>query len=286
MIWLLNGSARIIITMFGLHSAKEHDEVHSEKELRIIMSDSLKSGEINEAEYEFVNRIFEFDNRLAREIMVPRTDMVCLHIDSTFEDNINTILKEKYTRFPVIREDKDNIIGFINTKEFFLQHYEQNSVDISQLVKPLLVVQESIFIKDLLAKMQLYMSHMALLIDEYGGTSGIVTIEDILEEIVGEIKDEFDYGEAKPVEKIDNNHYIISGNLLLEEINDLFYLEIDSDNSDTIAGWLSERDIPLKEGGQLSSSGVKFIIKEIDGYRIRRLEVIIEEPHCKTLNKE
>lgn len=276
-IWLLNGSAGLLIRFFGLHSAKDHDEVHSEEELRLIMIHSFNSGEINADELQYVNRIFEFDSRLAREIMVPRTDMVCLDIDDSIEENLDIILQQKYTRFPVIKGDNDHVLGFINTKELFIEHYKNKSnIDLRALTKPMLVVSESIFIKNLLTQMQESMSHIAVLIDEYGGTEGIVTIEDILEEIVGEIRDEFDHAETIDVVKVNEGHYKVNGNLLLEKVNDLLNLDIDSLHSDTIGGWLSEYVSALEVENNYSYKGFKFIIREMDGYRIRIVEIIKE----------
>src|SRR5690554_4573166 len=126
-IWLLNGSANKFVGLFGIHPAKEHEDPHSEEELQIILSESYMSGKINKSEYSYVSRIFAFDELHAREIMVPRTDMICLDIDNTLTDNLKIIRDEQYTRFPVIQENKDNIIGTINTKQFFLNYNDVSS---------------------------------------------------------------------------------------------------------------------------------------------------------------
>ena len=177
-IWFLNGSARVLVGIFGLKPASEHEVAHSEEELRILLSESYKSGEINKSELKYVNNIFEFDERIAKEIMVPRTEIATISVDSTFEDVLRTIKNESYTRYPVVDGDKDNIIGFINAKEFLTSHISQHhkKLDIHSFINPIIRVIETIPIHDLLVKMQKERVHIAILMDEYGGTSGLVTV--------------------------------------------------------------------------------------------------------------
>lgn len=238
-IWLLNGSANVLIRMFGLKPAKEHEEAHSEEEIQIIVSESYQSGKINKTEYGYVNRIFAFDDLLANEIMVPRTDMVCLFTNNTLEENLNIIRSEQYTRFPIASDSKDNIIGMINTKHVFLnydRHSDSHSFDFRKLVHPVLKVPEHMPVNKLLTKMQKERVHIAILVDEYGGTSGLITMEDILEEIVGEIRDEFDDDETKEIEKVDDHTFILDGKVLLSEVNELFASRLYHDSVDTIGG--------------------------------------------------
>src|SRR5690606_12929291 len=144
------------------------------------------------AEMMYVNNIFDFDERVAREIMIPRTEMVYFLKNDTFEDNLNVILDGQFTRYPVADEDKDNIIGLVNLKEIFTGHLQDKNVSIEQFIRPILHVSEATPIKQVLLKMQKERIHMAIVNDEYGGTAGLITVEDILEEIVGDIRDEFD----------------------------------------------------------------------------------------------
>lgn len=201
LIWFMNGSANMLVRLFGMKPASEHGDAHSEDEIRLILSESYESGKINKAEYGYVNRIFTFDEMLAKEIMVPRTDMVCLFTNHSLKENFEIIRKEQYTRFPVAQGSKDNIIGMINTKQLYLQYDNNPDFDFHSLIQPVLTVSEVTLNKNLLTRMQLERVHIALLLDEYGGTSGLITIEDILEEIVGEIRDEFDGDERREVEK-------------------------------------------------------------------------------------
>lgn len=272
-IWMLNGSANRFIRLFGLKPAKEHEEAHSEEELRIILSESYKSGQINQTEFGYVNRIFAFDDLLAREIMVPRTDMVCLYADKTLEENLRIINEEQYTRFPVIMENKDNIVGMVNTKQFFLHYNQDRDIDFSNLIHPILSVSDTTPIKTLLKKMQQQHTHIAVLMDEYGGTSGMITIEDILEEIVGEIRDEFDTEEKKEIEKMNDNHFIVDGKVPLLHINELLRINIESEDVDTIGGWLYGLNPELKKGIEWNYQNLTFIIREKDKHRIRKIEI-------------
>ncbi|MBC8079046.1 MAG: HlyC/CorC family transporter [Gorillibacterium sp.] len=143
-IWLLNGSANGIVRLFGVQPASENEEAHSEEELRIILSESFKSGMINQEEFRYVDRIFNFDNLLAREIMIPRTDMVCLYTTRTLQENLAVIKGEKYTRFPVVTDSKDNVIGMINTKQFFLEYDDNPELDFTSIIHSILTVSETI----------------------------------------------------------------------------------------------------------------------------------------------
>ncbi|MUG72031.1 hemolysin family protein [Paenibacillus validus] len=273
-IWLLNGSANALIRMVGLKPAKEHEEAHSEEEIQIIVSESYQSGKINKTEYGYVNRIFAFDDMLAREIMVPRTDMICLYTNNTLKENLEIIRREQYTRFPIAKDSKDNIVGIVNTKHFFLL-YDNNpdSFDFNKLVHPVLTVPEYMPVNTLLTKMQKERVHIAILVDEYGGTSGLITMEDILEEIVGEIRDEFDADEAKEIEKIEDDKYILDGKVLLSEVNDLFGSDLENDGVDTIGGWLFAANPDIEVGTSWTYDGLTFVVLKKDSHRIRRIEV-------------
>ncbi|WP_282034719.1 hemolysin family protein [Metabacillus indicus] len=269
----LNGSAQTIVRMFGLHPASEHEMAHTEEELRIILSESLKSGEINQSEYKYVNKIFEFDNRIAKEIMVPRTEMVTVALEDSFEENLEIMRSERYTRYPLEHEDKDNIIGLVNIKEVLDALYmSKDGVLLKNYIRPVIKVIETIPIQDLLLRMQKDRIHMAILVDEYGGTAGLVTVEDILEEIVGEIRDEFDIDELPNVRKKSETHYIFDGKALIEEVNDLLQTNIDSEDVDTIGGWILTEMIDVQKGDKISADGYEFTVTDMEGHHIITLE--------------
>ncbi|MBP1973140.1 CBS domain containing-hemolysin-like protein [Cohnella thailandensis] len=273
-IWALNGSARGFVKLFGLKPVGEHEEAHSEDEIRIILSESYQSGKINKTEYGYVNRIFTFDELLAREIMVPRTDMVCLYADRSVEENRAIIKKEQYTRFPVALGDKDHIIGILNTKQFFLSYDNDPSFDYKTLIQPVMTVPEAMPVKTLLRKMQQENVHIALLLDEYGGTSGLITIEDILEEIVGEIRDEFDKDEGREIEPLGNNRFLVEGTALIEEVNQVVGSTIEDEDVDSIGGWLYNHQPELPTGSAWLHDGFSYIVRDRDKNRIRKIEIV------------
>ncbi|MFV2048286.1 hemolysin family protein [Metabacillus sp. YM-086] len=276
-IWFLNGSARVLVGMFGLKPASEHELAHSEEELRMLLSESYKSGEINKNELKYVNNIFEFDERIAKEIMVPRTEIVSIDIDTSYEDIVEIIKNERYTRYPVIDGDKDNIVGFLNIKELLTSHFTDGAnnkkFNINTYINPVIQVIETIPIHDLLLKMQKDRTHLAILIDEYGGTSGLVTVEDILEEIVGEIRDEFDEDEVPEIRKLNDNHYILDGKLLIDDVNHLLETDFPNEDIDTIGGWFLTQNFNATVGVEVENEGYLFKVHESDGHHIQYLEV-------------
>jgi CBS domain containing-hemolysin-like protein len=274
-IWILNGSARLLARLLGLKPSSEHETAHSEEELRILLSDSFQSGEINQNELRYVNNIFEFDDRLAKEIMVPRTEMSCITIDDTVNEVLKRVKCENYTRYPVMDGDKDNIIGIINVKALLMaiimnmNHKEE--LKVKSIIRP--VIHETTPIHDLLMKMQREHTHMAILIDEYGGTSGLVTVEDMIEEIVGEVRDEFDTDEVAEIQKIEKNHYLVDGKCLVEDVNDLLGINLANPGIDTIGGWFLTQNFGTHKGSKVETEGYVFKVMASKGYHILNLEV-------------
>ena len=274
-IWLLNGTANLLLRPFGIDTREASHSAHTEEEIRILVKESHKSGLIDNTELTLVDNIFEFAETTAREIMIPRTEMICLYLNLSFKENKAIALREMRTRYPVCETDKDNIVGFVHIKDL-LRVSEKANPDIRELIRPIVSVPESMPISALLKLMQKRKTQIAILIDEYGGTAGLVTLEDIMEEIVGEIQDEFD--EERPdIEKKDDNTYSISGMLLIEEVNSMFNLNIPTDDYDTIGGWIySQIEIPPKKNQAVDTEDgtVRFVIEETDNLRISRVKVI------------
>jgi len=271
-IWFLNGTANRMLNLIGVEPAAEHDSAHTEEEIRILMKESHKSGLIDNTELTLVDNIFDFTETNAREIMIPRTEMNCLYANLSFEENQAIALKEMHTRYPICDGDKDNIIGFVHIKDMMKVTETQGVKDIRTMTRPMTTVPESMQISTLLKLMQKKKTQIAILIDEYGGTSGLVTLEDIMEEIVGEIQDEFD--EERPdVEQRDETTHSVNGMMLIEEVNSYFGLEIETDDYDTIGGWLySQIEIPPSKNQRIAHpDGFEFIIEETDHLRISRI---------------
>jgi CBS domain containing-hemolysin-like protein len=270
---LLNGSARMLTGLFGLKPVSEHEVAHSEEELRLILLESYEHGEINQAEYKYVDNIFKFDNRIAKEIMVPRTEVIGLHEDDSLEGHIRTIRNEKYTRYPVFGEDKDEIIGMVNVKDLFIRYINKEFETIHCCIRPVIQVFETFPIHDLLLEMQRKHIPLAVLYDEYGGTAGIVTLEDILEEIVGEIRDEYDDDERAPIQHISETHKIVDGKVLITEVNDLLDLHLDEKDIDTISGWIMAQNYHIQEGQFIEIEGYQFKVISKDLHHIKQIEI-------------
>jgi CBS domain containing-hemolysin-like protein len=275
-IWALNGSSRVVTGLFGLRPVTEHEVAHSEEELRIILSESYKSGEINPSEYKYVNNIFQFDNRIAKEIMVPRTEIVALDKNDSIADILEIMKQEKYTRYPVIDRDKDHIVGMVNIKEILtdcIQNPQAIGKKVYDYIRPIIQVIESIPIHDLLVKMQRERVHMAILVDEYGGTAGLVTVEDILEEIVGEIQDEFDIDEVPMIRKVNEHTTVVDGKVLIEDVNDLLGTDIDDTDVDTIGGWILTEKFDIQQGEILSYGDYEFKVSKMEGRHVQLVEI-------------
>ncbi|WP_163536442.1 hemolysin family protein [Gracilibacillus sp. YIM 98692] len=278
-IWALNGSARYFVGLFGIKPASEHEVAHSEEELRTILAESYRSGEINQAELNYVNKIFKFDNRIAKEIMIPRTEMATLSRDDSIDEVLSKIKKQAFTRYPVENGDKDHIKGIVNVKELYasiadLTPSELRDIQLKDFITPVTKIIETTPIHDLLLKMQEDRKHLIILIDEYGGTAGLVTIEDILEEIVGEIRDEFDHKEKVPIQQKGEGHYIVDGKVLLSEINHLLDIDLDATDIDTIGGWMHTQNFDLDMDRKILQDDVEFTILETDGQVIKTVEIV------------
>lgn len=281
----MNGSARLVTRLLGFKSISELEVGHTEEELRIILSDSLRSGEINQAEYKYVNRIFEFDDRVAKEIMLPRTEMMTVDKEMTLSEVFELLGVEQFTRYPIIDGDKDHVIGLINMKHLltaYIKDPSNGSKSVINYMQPIIRVIETIPIGDLLLKIQRERIHMAVLLDEYGGTSGLVTIEDILEEIVGEIRDEFDMDELPELQIVGPDHYILDAKMLIENVNHALNIEILEEDIDTIGGWFMDQRFEAIQGEKIIEQGYEFTVKEVDGNHILYLEAKKQPPDIAT----
>ncbi|MGG4107010.1 hemolysin family protein [Paenibacillus lautus] len=272
-IWFANGLSNNVLRLFRMQPVVERN-VHTEEELRDMMKESSESGLMDSTDMVLVDNIFEFADTTAREIMIPRTEMICLYNNLSLEENLKIASEGMRTRYPICDEDKDHIIGFIHIKDLMRGFVH----DQLSLIRPIIAVPESIKISDLLRRMQRSKTQIAILIDEYGGTSGLVTLEDIMEEIVGEIQDEFD--EERPgIEKVGEDEYSIDGLMLIDEINDQFGLNVDTEDYDTIGGWLSSRlEVLLPHKGQsVMYEDYRFVIEETENKRISRIRLIRQQ---------
>jgi CBS domain containing-hemolysin-like protein len=271
-IWVLNNAANQVLKWLGIEPVPDHQMAHDEEEIRMLVEQSHKSGLIDQTELSLFDNIFDFTDRVAREIMVPRVDMVCLYAHLSFEENMKIVKEARYTRFPLCGKDKDDILGIIHIRDIYERLAEGEKPDITQLVRPVTLVPETMEIKDILRILQKNRAGMAVVVDEYGGTSGLVTTEDIIEEIVGEIQDEFD--DERPFFQQKGDETSIDARLLIEEVNEHFNIHIEDPNNDTIGGWIFSQlqEVP-KVGDRVVYDGLLFIVQEIDQRSVTRLLV-------------
>ncbi|MDU0332577.1 hemolysin family protein [Paenibacillus sp. 3LSP] len=279
-IWLLNTAANGALRLIGIEPASESEAAHSEEEIRILMDQSAKSGVIDKDEMKLVDNIFDFSDMLAREVMLPRTDMDCLYTNLSWEDNMKIVANTKHSRYPVAVEDKDQIIGFVHITDLLLPDSEK-PLRLEEMVRPILNVPESMEISQVLRLMQKKHSQVTLVVDEYGGTAGLLTAEEILEEIVGDLHDEFE-DERPDIEKITDDVYSVDGRLLIEEVNELVGSDIEDEEVDSIGGWLfKELEGTPAKGKRKQVDRFLFEVEEASRLRITRVKVIrlvVEEP--------
>ena len=256
------------------------EAAHTEDEIRILMKQSVRSGHIDKDEMLLFDNIFEFSDRLAREVMLPRMDMDCLFTDSSMDENLKLVYATKHTRYPVAVEDKDQIIGFVHITDLLLAD-TGNLLKLETLLRPILTVPESMEISHVLRMMQKKRSQLAIVVDEYGGTAGLLTAEDIIEEIMREIQDEFDMDERPEVE-MKENVFSVDGRVLIEDLDELLKISLEDEEVDSIGGWLFKKleGVAVK-GNKIVYGGYIFEVAEAERLRIVRVHIYKAEKISK-----
>ena len=272
-IWSLNGAARLLLKLFGVQPAG-HESAYSEEELKIVMAQSFEGGAINETELSYMENVFSFDERVAKDIMVPRTELVTLDKDMPLEEIIEILDENNYTRYPVTENgDKDRVLGFVSAKKMLPHIVAGREWQLEGFVLELPTVFEQTGLQDALLRMQNARVHIALVADEYGGTAGMITMEDILEEIVGEIRDEFDADEVADISKVADNQYLLNGRVLLKDLEERFGLEFDeSEDIDTIGGWIHFKSPgEVETGATFTEDNISWTVVEMDNQQIKQV---------------
>lgn len=272
-IWALNGASRVLLRMFGVKPAG-HDQAYSEDEIKIIMNQSYEGDETNQTKLSYLENVFVFDERVAKDIMVPRTELVTLDQEMTYDDIIPVLDEHNYSRYPVIEEgDKDRIVGMVNVKKILPDMVAQKQYQLADFVREIPFVSEITRIQDAMIKMQQERVHMAVVVDEYGGTSGILTMEDILEELVGEIRDEFDADEVADIQETGENQYLINGRVLLDEVERQFGLIFEgNEEMDTVAGWIQfQKGVGVENGDTVVHGDYVWTVVDTDNYHIKQV---------------
>lgn len=274
LIKLFDFLAAFFLRFIHIEPAKESDLAHSEEELKIIVGESLRRGYIDSIEGEIIKNAVDFSDTLAKEIMTPRKDMICLDAQNQYEENIRIILETNHTRYPYYQDSKDNILGMIHIRDLFKNTINGGEKNLSKLVRNMIIVPETAHISQILDSMNRQQVHTALVVDEYGGTSGLLTMEDIIEEIMGDISDEHDL-KIEDIRQIDKNTYEFNGKLGLENIEEILNITFSNTNDHvTIGGYvfgLLGRLPVVKD--KISDENCEFEVVEMDGARIQKLRV-------------
>ncbi len=276
-IMVLNNSANLVLKWIGIELKEDHQQAHTEEEIRMVIAQSHKSGIIDKAELALFDNVFEFTDRIVREVMVPRVKIIGLNVNDPFEEHLEILTNTKLTRFPVYNGEKDQIIGIVLLRDIFEKMVKEKVMTIHSLIRPAHFIPETIEVKDAFLQMQKEQNHMAIVVDEYGGVSGLVTTEDIIEEIFGEIQDEFD--NEKPLFLDTDNGVSIAAHLLIDEVNRYFHVRIVDEDNDTIGGWLfSQLGKVPKTNDQITFDSATFTIEKMRKQSIERILVKRSEP--------
>jgi CBS domain containing-hemolysin-like protein len=276
---LFNRSARLILALLGINPATDAELAHSEEELRMIVNASHRGGVLNQMESELIDNVFDFADRMAREVMVPRQDMICLFTDDTFEENMRVVRETSHTRYPLCVEDKDHVIGMVHIRDLMEIHITGSAKnDLCSVMREILVVPEGMSVAKLMQVMRRKRTHLAVVADEYGGTAGLVALEDVLEEIVGDIQDEHDEEEIE-VQSFPDGSYEFDGRVLLDDVVEILNINLEEHEEDTIGGYifgvLGRRP---EISDEVHIEGCRFSVLQVNGFRVVRVKAVPSQP--------
>ena len=276
LVWVLQRSANGIARLFGVRPAPAGMTMHTEEDIRLIVA---QTEEIEQAEEEMLYKVFDFADKEAHDVMVPRPEVVALSVELPPAEALAAVIDSPFTRYPVYRGSLDDVIGILHVRDLFGALYDRGieNVVIEDIVRPAQFVPETKDLASLLGEFRRQNQHMALVVDEYGAVQGIVTLEDLLEEIVGEIEDEYDLPDDS-VERIDDRHIRIHGTFSIDDFNEQFGTDLPQEDYHTIAGFVfGELGRAATPGDEVEHDGLRFEVVEVDGQRIEKLEVEFAE---------
>lgn len=280
-VWVLQVSGDLLLKV--LHADSEDASlVHSTEELDMLVDVSYNEGVLNETEAEMLHNMFKFSDLMAKQVMIPRTDMICVPDDITYDEINKLALENGYTRYPVYeKENIDKIIGFIHVKDLYAIAMTKEEYSVQSLLRPIILIPETMTLDNLMLEFKKLHSQMAVVVDEYGGTAGLITLEDVLEEIIGEVQDEFDEEEEEiNIQEIDENTYIANAMMRMDELAEFFGLNSDileEDDVETIGGLVVKILGRIANiGDTVTFKGLTFTVKEVDGARITQLKIVKE----------
>ena len=278
LVWLLQESSALLLRALGLQPPGAEHEAHSEAELRMLLSSSAEQGEIEHEEQEMLYKVFDFADKEAADVMVPRPEVTAISIALPAEEALKAVLESPYTRYPVYRESLDDIVGVLHIRDLIEALHDRGivSVDLETLVRPAYMVPETKDLGALLTEFRRTNQHIAIVIDEYGSMEGIVTLEDLLEEIVGEIEDEFDLPD-ETIERIDEDTVRIDGTFPIDDFNEQFDCDLPQEDYHTMAGFVfGELGRTAEPGDEVQHDGLTFKVDAVEGQRIDRLVVTFQ----------
>lgn len=284
---ILSFSTKLVLRIFGMHDENVEESL-SREEIRSMVNSGQENGVFNETETEMINNLFEFDDIQASEVMTPRTDVFCIDINDPLSKYMDEIMKMHYSRIPVYEDTVDNIIGILNVKDFYIAahqvNYDYSQIDIRRILRKPYFVLETKKIDALFKELQRTHHHIAILVDEYGGFSGIVTIEDLIEEITGDIEDEFDQLETPDLQKVDDKTYILDGLMSLDDLNEELMLQLDTEDYDTLSGYLIDMLGYIPADGTHPSLDIEhlhFDILKVEDKHIETVRLTIQKDALK-----
>ena len=275
---LLSGG---LLRLLGIDPDKRDDSV-TEEDLRTIVEAGHEDGVLETEEHKMINNVFDFGDHQAKDIMVPRVDMCFLKLDATYEDFMELYKEEKFTRIPVYEETRDNVVGILNVKDLLL-YDRSKEFHVKDFLRKAYYTYEFKNTSELMVEMRKNSISIAIVLDEYGATAGLVTLEDLLEEIVGDIRDEFDEAEAEEVQQLGEREYLVEGACKLEDLNDMIGLGIESEDYDSIGGIAIDalQHLPTEGEEVTLENGTRLVVEKIDKNRIEKVHIFLPEPNTE-----
>jgi CBS domain containing-hemolysin-like protein len=300
-VWIINLLSNAILRLLGLPQGDAHHTVYSVEELEMMVTSSRKAGVLDQGEEVILRRVFDFGDLTARQVMLPRTEMQGIPVESTLSEVLQILVEHSHTRYPVYEGSIDHIVGVLHSQDLFLVMARSEGIgaatppevplpagllttvagtlpfDVRHIMRPVQLVPETVNVAELLAVIQKSGQQMAIVVDEYGGTAGLVTLEDIIEEIVGEVRDEFEGQDALAEIVTTPEGTLIDGLVAIDDVNDALGLEIESE-ADTIGGYVFEvLGRKAEIGDEISRNGHRIRVEELDGLRIARIRILPEK---------
>jgi CBS domain containing-hemolysin-like protein len=279
LVWVLRRSTDFVLSTFGLEPPGAEVDAMSEAELRMLLTRSTEQGEIEQDERGMIEKVFDFADKDAADVMVPRPEVVAISVSMPPEEALAAVIDSPYTRYPVYRGTLDDVVGILHVRDLFSAMYEKGleEVHLEELLRPAHIVPETKDLASLLTEFRRTSTHFAIVVDEYGAMAGILTLEDLIEEIVGEIEDEFDVAEVQ-IEQIDEDSYRISGMFPIDEFNERFGTQLPDEDFHTVGGYVfGQLGRAAEPGDDVSWNGVRFDVLEVEGNRIEKIGVTFQE---------